>query len=61
MAQLPVESMAAGGIGWFTDLTIYDPYFILPVAASLTMLVTIEVSIRADCTLLLELTAMDLS
>ena len=43
MAQLPVESMATGGLGWFTDLTVYDPYFVLPIASALTMLVTIEV------------------
>ena len=43
MAQLPVESMATGGLGWFADLTVYDPYFVLPVASALTMLVTIEV------------------
>ena len=43
MAQLPVESMATGGLGWFTDLTVYDPYFVLPVISALTMLVTIEV------------------
>lgn len=42
MAQLPVESMATGGLGWFADLTVYDPYFVLPVASALTMLVTIE-------------------
>jgi len=27
-----------GGIGWFTDLTVPDPYYILPVAASGTFL-----------------------
>ena len=45
MAQLPVESMTMGGLAWFTDLTIYDPYYVLPISASLTMLATIEVGI----------------
>jgi len=30
MANLPVESMCTGGLGWFADLTIADPYCILP-------------------------------
>lgn len=44
MATLPVASMATGGVLWFTDLTIPDPYYILPILTSLTMLATIEVS-----------------
>ncbi|XP_077982453.1 mitochondrial inner membrane protein OXA1L-like [Glandiceps talaboti] len=42
MATLPVESMKTGGLYWFTDLTVADPYYILPVVASLTMLASIE-------------------
>jgi len=30
MANLPVESMKEGGLFWFTDLTLADPYYILP-------------------------------
>ncbi|XP_042874412.1 mitochondrial inner membrane protein OXA1L-like [Penaeus japonicus] len=42
MASLPVESMQIGGLAWFTDLTISDPYYLLPVITSLTMMATIE-------------------
>jgi len=42
MSYLPIESMKTGGLFWFTDLTLQDPYFILPVLASATMLLTIE-------------------
>ncbi|XP_033626887.1 mitochondrial inner membrane protein OXA1L-like [Asterias rubens] len=42
MASLPVESMTQGGMLWFTDLTTADPYFVLPVLASLSMLAVIE-------------------
>lgn len=33
MANLPVDSMTNGGVLWFTDLTVQDPYFLLPVIA----------------------------
>ncbi|XP_070574962.1 mitochondrial inner membrane protein OXA1L-like [Ptychodera flava] len=42
MASLPVVSMQSGGMFWFRDLTIADPYFILPALASVTMLAAIE-------------------
>lgn len=32
MAAIPVPSLENGGILWFTDLTIADPYYILPLA-----------------------------
>ncbi|RYP58274.1 hypothetical protein DL769_009035 [Monosporascus sp. CRB-8-3] len=32
MASIPVPSMETGGLAWFTDLTIHDPYYILPIA-----------------------------
>ena len=38
MCKLPVESMETGGALWFTDLTIADPYFILPTIASASIL-----------------------
>lgn len=43
MAELPVESLRTGGILWFSDLTIPDPTYILPVLTCLTMYITIEV------------------
>ena len=45
MVNVPVQSMASGGIWWFTDLTIPDPYFILPIMTSLTMLATLELGV----------------
>ncbi|KAI1206802.1 60Kd inner membrane protein-domain-containing protein [Annulohypoxylon truncatum] len=30
MAAIPVPSLETGGVLWFTDLTVHDPYFILP-------------------------------
>lgn len=43
MANAPVESMRDGGLFWFTDLTVPDQFFLLPIITSLTMLATIEV------------------
>lgn len=45
MANLPVESMKEGGILWFTDLTVPDPFWLLPLLTSATFLATIEVSV----------------
>lgn len=42
MSSAPLESMKTGGALWFPDLTMHDPYYILPVLASATMLATIE-------------------
>lgn len=42
MAELPVESLTQGGMSWFTDLSITDPYYALPVLASVSMLAIIQ-------------------
>jgi YidC/Oxa1 family membrane protein insertase len=34
MAKLPVPGLESGGILWFQNLTLPDPYFLLPVATS---------------------------
>ncbi|XP_028392757.1 mitochondrial inner membrane protein OXA1L-like [Dendronephthya gigantea] len=47
MANLPVESMQIGGLLWFQDLTIPDPYFLLPILCSASMLLTIEAGAEA--------------
>ena len=44
MAAIPVESMKTGGILWFTDLTVPDPYYILPVLGCASFMAIIEVS-----------------
>lgn len=45
MANVPVDSLRDGGMWWFTDLTVPDQYFALPVITSLTLWATIEVII----------------
>ena len=45
MADLPLESMKTGGLFWFTDLTIPDPTYILPLMAFLTFLSNSEVNL----------------
>ena len=50
MAELPVASMTTGGLLWFTDLTIADPYYALPLMTAATLLVTIEVRKHAVIT-----------
>ncbi|XP_068721903.1 mitochondrial inner membrane protein OXA1L-like [Montipora capricornis] len=42
MANFPVESFKTGGYLWFQDLTVFDPYFILPVICSFSMLASVE-------------------
>ena len=37
MANLPLESMMHGGLLWFKDLTVADPFYALPVLTSVTM------------------------
>ncbi|KDQ08911.1 hypothetical protein BOTBODRAFT_37444 [Botryobasidium botryosum FD-172 SS1] len=38
MCALPLESLKTGGLAWFTDLTIPDPYYVLPVLSAGAML-----------------------
>ncbi|KAL9975124.1 hypothetical protein ACROYT_G012242 [Oculina patagonica] len=47
MAYLPVESFKTGGYLWFQDLTLYDPYFVLPIICSFSMLASIELGADA--------------
>ncbi|XP_044262838.1 mitochondrial inner membrane protein OXA1L [Tribolium madens] len=42
MANVPVESLRTGGLWWFTDLTVPDQYFLMPIITSATLLATIE-------------------
>ncbi len=46
MANAPVESMQYGGLFWFSDLTVCDPYYILPMLTSVTVWATMEVCLR---------------
>ncbi|KAJ1657902.1 hypothetical protein IWQ61_002763 [Dispira simplex] len=47
MANLPVPQFQTGGISWFTDLTVPDPLYILPVASALSMLAVMEIGAAA--------------
>ena len=38
------ESLSTEGVLWFQDLTVSDPYYILPVLVAVTNLTNIEVS-----------------
>ncbi|XP_047741009.1 membrane protein insertase YidC isoform X2 [Hyalella azteca] len=42
-AALPVASFTTGGLWWFSDLTVADPYYILPILTSITMYATINI------------------
>ncbi|CAH8491185.1 unnamed protein product [Heterobilharzia americana] len=44
LVNLPVVSMQTGGIGWFTDLTLADPYYILPFLSMASLILTFEYS-----------------
>ncbi|KAI0835256.1 60Kd inner membrane protein-domain-containing protein [Hypoxylon sp. FL0890] len=35
MSAIPVPSLETGGLAWFTDLSVHDPYYILPSASIL--------------------------
>lgn len=43
MSNTPVESLREGGMWWFTDLTVPDQFYALPIITSLTLWATIEV------------------
>ncbi|XP_025834574.1 mitochondrial inner membrane protein OXA1L-like [Agrilus planipennis] len=47
MANVPVDSLREGGMLWFTDLTLPDQYYGLPLITSFTLWVTIEVGTDA--------------
>lgn len=42
MVNAPVESLHDGGILWFTDLTLADPYYLLPLLTCSTLALTIH-------------------
>lgn len=42
LAEAGLPSMKDGGLSWFTDLTVADPYVILPAVSAVTMLTIIE-------------------
>ncbi|XP_077324828.1 mitochondrial inner membrane protein OXA1L isoform X1 [Lithobates pipiens] len=42
MAYLPVPSMQTGGLWWFADLSLSDPYYILPLVVTGSMWAVLE-------------------
>ena len=48
MAAAPIESMKEGGALWFTDLTVPDPFYALPIMACLSFMATIEVLLQTQ-------------
>lgn len=46
MAALPVPGMETGGFLWFTDLSVSDPFFILPVISAVLFYRSFQVSSR---------------
>ncbi|KAM0328608.1 hypothetical protein ACHAQA_005018 [Verticillium albo-atrum] len=42
MAKIPVPSLETGGLLWFKDLSVADPFFILPVAAPIAMIAMLK-------------------
>ena len=45
ISSLPVESFKTGGAFWFPDLTIADPYMLLPALSAVTVAVVTFVCI----------------
>ena len=45
MAHLPVESLKTGGLSWFSDLTVCDPFYILPLYSMTSIFLMLEVSL----------------
>lgn len=44
MTHIPVPALESAGFLWFQDLTISDPYFILPALTTAIMVLTLEVN-----------------
>jgi YidC/Oxa1 family membrane protein insertase len=53
LATQPIPSMTREGIFWFQDLTLADPYYILPALTTLSLLASLEVQFchTLDCTI----------
>lgn len=47
MVNAPVESLETGGLFWFENLTLTDPYCLLPIITSATLAATLELGIES--------------
>ncbi|KAH6658727.1 60Kd inner membrane protein-domain-containing protein [Truncatella angustata] len=48
MSALPVPSLETGGFAWITDLTVYDPTYILPLVSAALSAITIRQTQKAN-------------
>lgn len=46
MANYPLESFKDGGLWWFKDLTLSDPYYILPLLTSVSLYAVIKTGVE---------------
>ncbi|XP_043466173.1 mitochondrial inner membrane protein OXA1L-like [Leptopilina heterotoma] len=46
MAKVPLKSMEEGGIFWFTNLCVNDPYYILPLMSCATLTLLLKSSLN---------------
>lgn len=46
MVKLPVQSMTCGGLFWFTNLTVSDPYYLLPLFNALSLWLQLEYGVE---------------
>jgi YidC/Oxa1 family membrane protein insertase len=44
LANLPLPQLKEGGFGWVTDLTVSDPYYILPITSMVFTNLVLKVS-----------------
>ena len=49
MADLPVPGFKDGGFLWFTDLSLADPYYVLPFLGGMSLLLAMELNRIAIC------------
>lgn len=43
MSLAPVDSMKMGGALWFSDITVSDPYYLLPSLTAIMFVINFEV------------------
>lgn len=50
MADIPVAGLTTGGLGWFKDLTVADPFMVLPISTAAVQYFSTKVFMtRLDC------------
>lgn len=49
ISELPAPGMSTNGWAWFTDLTVADPYYLLPAMTGGVLFVLMKVSFNMNC------------